>query len=414
MRTCCGSKLLGDCQCVFDEVFKGNLLIGVYLDRLSTEDERITKRVLLLKWEREFFMDMPNMFFRILICCLAIFSCSASTAEAGSGTSVSTTIVDPNHGDFVATFNLGSLPQPLERCMVQVTVEYRPSDPSVIGSTDYSLYLVGTDEGLEITGDSVLTFSAPIRSGDLVTGQFSFVTRKSGPNWIVLSPRPRRYVSGGIQGPRFAICMDETGALQYLDSPLIDETASCSQIITYFVSPMQTSMEMKQADQTVWNASLSPAPKISDTSEVQFHMTPRDDWPTGAMVDIRSNGLAVLDLPHPIGTAVRTGESVDLSFRIVPDTLPLMKSLTLLVVPDLGTRKQSLNYAVQAELFFWFDGNGKIQYADTRVISMPEVTADALSRGPCVPVVETYQIAPNGELLMKFGEAKQQNEVDRQ
>jgi len=323
--------------------------------------------------------------------------------------SLPTVIIDSTHGDFVATFRLGAIPQPLVECPVTLELQYRPKNHSVnIRDEAASFRITAIDGRVQLTGDTVIVWQPPIAEQSIRVATFGFVPRYSGLSWIIVDPggppigEPLRFA------PRLAYCIDEEGQPQFVGVPQEEERIFCSSVNTYFFD--SDSLRLVDPVDGLWQAVFKPTPKIRDTCSVRLTIFPPDDWLSGATIDISSGGFLIGRLPTAIGPGTRSGEKVILDFSVVPDSGLSRKSLEVQFLPDLSRVATRSGMAVDMMLCFWFGAGQTLVYVGNQ--TYPDLSEKAGSHRThnWDRALESYRISPDGQLIQKHGNAKPASE----
>jgi len=325
--------------------------------------------------------------------------------EQGRAQSIQLSVTDTTHTEFHATFTVASLPTPLQECRVTLTLEFKPLSADKVITEDVAFSVWGTDERLQLVGDTLFTWPSPIRPRQFITHEFAVVPRMSGTSWVIVSPG-RRSNGGYPIGPRFAFNLDESGSLCYLSSPASGQVAGCDKVVGYFLSPVMSSLTMAAPDQQIWRARFTPLPRAGDTCHVQFDIVTPISWPAGASIDIHAEGFAVLTLPQPIDRSLSAGTPLRLELLAVADSVPGGKELRLQLVPDLADRESSVLSMIQARLCFWYDYDSSLRYAAMYPIAPVSEQQGNRSETTCRPTLEQYRISPSGNVPIRFGSAR--------
>ncbi len=300
----------------------------------------------------------------IVIMLLSFTSGCASdeTAESTDTQEVSpavSTTIEYEQTNFTTLFTFEQLPQ----AMLPVTVKFQMEYTGETTMSELNLSVIRVRGKIDVFGDSTFVWDGPINEGDSFTGEFTFVPNASGVFTTTLRIDELSTAANYV-GPRFTLCMDEHGEVQYLNVPNPEATEKCTTIFaTYFEGDTITVFPANADPWEEWYGVVTPIPEIGDTSGWTFFVTALNEWPNGARLEAYTVGLDVIKYPDRITGPVKAGDTLELPFELVPDVRFPRKGVSVRITPLPLDDGRDSGKQILCELLGWFGEEGKLLFA---------------------------------------------------
>lgn len=261
---------------------------------------------------------------------------------------------------FVGVFDFVKLPAPLQEAEVNFALTAQLASEE---DWEVSVWALGAENRVDIVGDSVHVWKAPIEVGDQFKGTIKFIPLASGSTGMDVGALK----FGGIEvGLTFSWCLSEDGELLSLgnsetDPKLIND---CKAFTTYYFPTDSVYLTKAPYEQRLrmfgHEIVVKPVPKVGDTSFVAFKLTANRDLPDGLDFGVSSVGMDVVSVPGSLSDPILVGQQLTLTVGVVPRPINAREYLYLQVFEDLAQRGKGDSQKFRVD--FIFDNQGNLKY----------------------------------------------------
>ncbi|MEE8576032.1 MAG: hypothetical protein V3T31_02145 [candidate division Zixibacteria bacterium] len=220
---------------------------------------------------------------------------------------------------------------------------------------DTELY-IKADSGSELLSDSILSWPGPKSVGDSFGTTVELICRQPGSHGFSVTSRARTYLPSWSIGWR----LDPDGELA--DSwgsfkPLLSGVSYATSRLNVFSSD---SLEITGLLEVAFERiHVAPIPRIADTSTVVLTFGSPRSSPDGVDIEIRTQHIVLASKPAVIDRAVSRGETLEISFDIVPTAACNVQSFEVLLFyrPAGSTKNGERLEIIEVSAIFEDDGS---------------------------------------------------------